>query len=191
MAINHLRYYFVLAVFRLKENFTDLKATGITYSLYCFFIWLLSHVWSRFQSSHSHFTYETVFLYVGITEMLFMSFISTRAISSGVEDFALFLARPRSWIGREIASNIGANFGRRLAFLGTLLIFSQLLQIQYSDYFLFLLRSLLLLVLLALPQALLASLFSALRLSYPQTEYFILPFSKPFFIPRRSLWPLK
>lgn len=173
-----LRYYLHLGSFRLREPFTDFRATGITYLLYCFFIWLLSHVWLKYHAAGSRFAYESVFLYIGVTEMLFMSFLSQRSIAGSTEDFALFLARPRSWVGRELTANIGTNLGKRLLFLTSLLVFALVLRIPWDLGFLG--RALLLLAALALPQALLATLFSTLRLSFPQTDYFILPFSKLF-----------
>lgn len=112
--------------------------------------------------------------------MLFMSFLNTRQISSGSEDFSLFLARPRSWLGREVTANIGTAFGKRLLFFLSLVIFASILQIAPEDPTGFVARSAFLIVVLALPQALIATLFSTLRLSYPQTDYFILPFSKLF-----------
>jgi hypothetical protein len=178
--IKSLRFYLVLAKFRMHEPFSDLKATGITYVLYCFFIWVLSQVWFRFKLAGSDFSYEKVFLYIGVTEMLFMSFLSSRAIISGSEDFALYLVRPRSWLGREIIGNIAANFGKRIIFCLCLLIFALFAQVAIEGRMQFVLRLIFLILVLALPQALLSSLFSALRLSYPQTEYFVLPFSKLF-----------
>lgn len=175
-----LRYYYLLLLFRLKEPFTDFRATGITYTLYCFFIWLLSNVWVKFSMQNSNFTYAEVFLYVGVTEMLFMSFLNSRMIASGTEDFALFLARPRSWAGREVVANIGSALGKRLLFAASLIGFSFLLSVHPENPGGFLLRVFVLIAALALPQALLATLFSALRLSYPQTDYFVLPFSKLF-----------
>lgn len=179
-AVAEFRYYGQLLVFRLKEPFTDFRATAITYGLYCFFVYLLAAVWQRFHAGESLFSYEQVFLYVGITELLFMSFLLPRQISGSTEDFALFLARPRSWVGREIAANIGAAAGKRLLFLACLLTFALLLGQLPDQPAGFCLRALFLLCVLALPQALLSTFFSSLRLSFPQTDYFILPFSKLF-----------
>lgn len=175
-----IRFYYLLMVFRLREPMTDFKATGITYLLYCFFIWLLSNVWLKYNSQHSQFNYSQVFLYIGVTEMLFMSFLSLRAITAGSEDFALFLARPRSWVARELAANIGSSLGKRVLFALSLVVFSMLVQVHIENLTDFVLRILLLFLVMAIPQALIATLFSSLRLSYPQTGYFILPFSKLF-----------
>jgi hypothetical protein len=178
--IAECRYYYHLFVFRLREPFTDFRATGITYTLYCFFVWLLAQVWLKFNLQSGSFTYAHVLLYIGVTEMLFMSFLNLRLIMSGSEDFALFLARPRSWIGREVIGNMGTAFGKRLLFCLSLLVFSACLGALPEDLFGFSARIALLLILLAVPQALLMTLFSTLRLSYPQTDYFVFPFSKLF-----------
>lgn len=90
-----LRYYFIIAWFRFRENFTDLRATFIVYLLYAFFTWLLSNIWVKYNSLASHFRHEDIILYVGITELLFMSFLNGKAIRQSTEDFALSLARPR------------------------------------------------------------------------------------------------
>lgn len=175
-----LRYYFFLFKFKFKEPFSDLKATGITYALYCFFIWILAHVWLKFNSTNSVFTFETVIVYIGISELFFMSFLSTRQLNEATEDFSLFLARPRSWLGREIIGNMAMNFGKRSLYLLTLILFIFAIQITRLNIIDILLRASVFLILLALPQALLATMFSTLKLSYPQTDYFVLPFSKLF-----------
>lgn len=174
------RYYVRLAYFRMREPFTDFRATGITYLLYCFFIWLLSRVWLKFNGGTSDFTYAEVFFYIGVTEMLFMSFLNARLITTGSEDFSLFLARPRSWMGRELAANIGSALGRRLLFCASLATLALLLQLAPEGLPGVAGRIAILLAVLAIPQALIATLFSALRLSFPQTDYFILPFGKLF-----------
>jgi hypothetical protein len=174
------RFYFTLGKFRFREPFTDIRSTGVTYFLYCFFIWLLSQVWFRYNAEGSVFSYAEVFLYIGVTEMLFMSFLNLRQISNGSEDFALFLTRPRSWLGREIVANIGSALGKRIMFLLSLMIFSSFLGLGPAHPLEFVGRVTILLGMLSLPQALIATLFSTLRLSYPQTDYFVLPFSKLF-----------
>lgn len=176
----NLRYYFVLAGFRMREPFTDFKATGVTYILYGFFIWILSRLWERYSSVGSDFKSGSIFFYIGVTELLFMSFLNSRAIVSGAEDFSLYLVRPRSWIFREIIGNIGAAFGKRILFLLSLVLFTIIFRKSYNDFLGFIFRTLFLIFILSLPQALLSSLFSALKLSFPQTEYFILPFGKVF-----------
>jgi hypothetical protein len=178
--LTEFRYYFLLMKFRLREPFTDFRATAITYTLYCFFIWLLSLVWLRYNAANSHFSYAQVFLYIGVTEMFFMSFLSTRLIASSTEDFSLFLARPRSWVGRELAANIGSSLGKRILFATSLIAFSYLLRVYPDHLGKFIARIVFLFIVLALPQALLSALFSSLRLSFPQSDYFILPFSKLF-----------
>lgn len=173
-------YYFKLMFFRMKEPLTDFKATGLTYLLFCFFIWMLSTVWLKFNAHKSLMTFSQVFIYVGITEMLFMSFVNSKQVIQGTEDFSLFLARPRSWIGRELVANIGLCFGKRILFVLSLLLFSFLLKTQPESLISFASRTAFFILLLALPQALLVTFFGTLRLSYPQTDYFILPFGKLF-----------
>ena len=175
-----LRYYWKLLLFRLREPFTDFRSTGITYSLYCFFVWLLSLVWIKFNSGASQFTLGQVFLYIGVTEMLFMSFLNLKQITGSTEDFVLFLARPRSWLAREIVGNIGTALGKRILFTLSLFALAYLLGRGPEDGLLLFGRLAVLWLVLALPQALLATLFSSLRLSYPQTDYFVFPFSKLF-----------
>ncbi|MGZ3694225.1 MAG: hypothetical protein ACXWQO_08485 [Bdellovibrionota bacterium] len=178
--LTELRYYFLLFKFRFREPFTDFRATAITYTLFCFFIWLLSLVWMRYHSVGSQFSYPQVFLYVGVTELFFMTFLSPRFIASSTEDFALFLARPRSWVWRELTANFGSALGKRILFGVVLIVFSFLLRMQPEHLLPFLCRLVFLLAALGPAQALLVALFSSLRLSFPQTDYFVLPFSKVF-----------
>jgi hypothetical protein len=178
--LSRLRYYFILGSFRAKEHFTDWSSNAIAYVLYCFFIWVLAFVWSKFKMLNSDFDYDHVFYYIGVTELLFMTFLSSRSIVSATEDFSLSLVRPRSWIAREIVANLGSCIGKRLLYFFALVVFSQIMRVHIEDFGQFIFRLFILMFLLALPQALLSTLFSALRLSFPQTDYFILPFGKLF-----------
>lgn len=173
-------FYLKYALFRAKEYFSDLRAVGITYFLYAFFILILSHVWQRFNSHRSILSFEQVFLYIGITEMLFMSFLNLGNINHGLEDFSLFLARPRSWMGRELLGNMGKCFAERICFFVTLVVVSFLAGNFPHDPGGFFLRTTCMVLLLSVPQSLLTGLFSALRLSFPQTEYFVYPVGKIF-----------
>ena len=177
-------YYARFAAFRFREPWSDLRASLAGYVLFAFFVLLLTQVWDRFQSAHSTFTKGEIVLYIGVTETFFMTFLRLRNIQGGMEDFAIFLAKPRSWIGREFFGNVGAAFGQRLGYLAALLLLLPLVNIFVAPIAAsmvgFAFRVAFLLVFLAVPQALLTALFSAFRLSFPQTDYFILPFSKLF-----------
>jgi hypothetical protein len=177
-------YYFRLAAFRFREPWTDLRASLASYALFAFFVILLTEVWQRFQSGHSLFAKGEIVLYVGVTETLFMTFLRMKNIQTGMEDFAIFLAKPRSWIGREFFGNIGSALGARLAYVATLLLLTFAVELYGIHIPValpgFLLRLAFLLVFLAVPQALLTALLSSFKLSFPQTDYFVLPFSKLF-----------
>ncbi|HPI41138.1 MAG TPA: hypothetical protein PLJ21_10065 [Pseudobdellovibrionaceae bacterium] len=175
-----IKYYFRVGFFRAKEQFSDLSSTFLVYILYGFFIWLLSYIWQRFNSAGSLFSYSEVVLYIGITELLFMSFLSGKQITSSAEDFALFLARPRSWLGRELSMNLGTSFAKRGLFTISLIGFSYIFDSFPPDFIYFILRLFLILLLLSVPQALMSALFSTLRLTFPMSDYFILPFGKLF-----------
>jgi len=177
-------YYARFATFRFREPWSDLRSSIASYALFGFFIILLTEVWERFQTGTSHFAKGEIILYIGVTEAFYMTFLRLRYIQGGMEDFAIFLAKPRSWIGREFFGNVGGALGSRLAHLLVLA-----LMVPFVHAFLtpvptelggFFARVTFLLLFLAVPQALLTSLFSALRLSFPQTDYFVLPFGKLF-----------
>ncbi len=109
-----------------------------------------------------------------------MTFLRTKLIRDGTEDFSLSLARPRSWIGRELFSYMGGAFGGRLAFLLVLILLAVLTRRQPADWWSFFARVFVILIVLAPCQALFVAVFSSLRLSFPQTDYFVLPVSKVF-----------
>lgn len=174
------KYYFRFAWFRLKEPWTDVLSNIAGYALYAFFMIILAEVWQRFQAATSSFVKSEVILYIGVTEMFYMTFLRKVNIVGGMEDFAVFLAKPRSWIGREFFGNVGAALGQRLAFLAVLVLLAVFVGALPGNPIPFLARILFLLVALAPSQALLTALFSSFRLSFPQTDYFILPFGKLF-----------
>ncbi len=177
-------YYLRLARFRFREPWTDLRSSLAGYALFAFFVLLLTEVWERFLAPTSTFTKGEIILYIGTTEALFMTFLRGKLIVGGMEDFAVFLAKPRSWLGREVCGNIGTALGGRLAYLATLLAMLPILIIAgvgfETNIAAYLGRVAIFLLLLALPQALLSTFLTSLRLSFPQTDYFILPFSKLF-----------
>ncbi len=174
------RYYFKLAWFRFREPFTDWKSTLVGHILFVFFVWFLSWMWLRFSAKNTQFTFQTILLYVGVTELLFLTFLRARSIQDGTEDFALFLARPRSWILRELFSHVGIAGGARLFYLLILVVITPFFGIPILPSLGFFARTLGLIILLAPAQALISTLFSALLLNFSQTRYFILPISKIF-----------
>ncbi len=182
--MGNFSYYLRFARFRFKEPWTDFRSSIPAYVLFAFFVILLTEVWERFQSGTSSFRKSEVLLYVGVTETFFMTFLRPKNIQTGMEDFAIYLAKPRSWIGREFFGNLGATFGTRLFYLATLAVLIPVLSLVTGPFTTnlggFFARVTFLLFFLAVPQALITVLFSSFKLSFPQTDYFILPFGKLF-----------
>lgn len=175
-----IRYYSHLSWFHFREPFSDLKTSFVTFFLYAFFVVLLSQLWQRYNSLNSLFIKSEVLLYLGVTESLFMTFLRSKNIITASEDFAIGLVRPRLWLVRECATLISTTLSQRLLFAAVLvptLVLSGAWPSQFPHVYL---RLFSIFVILALPQALISLTFSTLRLSFAQTDYFILPFGKIF-----------
>jgi hypothetical protein len=175
-----LRYYFHLSWFHFREPFSDLKTSFVTFFLYAFFVVLLTQLWQRYNSLNSLFIRNEVLLYIGVTESLFMTFLRSNSIVAASEDFAISLVRPRHWFIRECVTLLSTTFGQRLIFAAILIPTLALNGAWPSQFPVVYLRYFSIYVILALPQALISLTFSTLRLSFPQTDYFILPFGKIF-----------
>ena len=178
--MNQIRFYFHLFRFHLREGLSDLKSSLIGMVLFSFFVILLTQLWQRFSSKGSVFTTEEVFVYLGITETLYMTFLRTDAIRSASDEFLLSMVRPRSWLIQCFVKICGDTLAKRLGYFLMLiptLILVGVWKVQLFEVFL---RFLMMILVLSLPQAIFTLTFSTARLTLPQTEYLVLPFGKLF-----------
>ncbi len=173
-------FYLRYAWFQLRERFTDLGSSAAYLLLYPFFIWLLTQMWGRFNSYQGHYTKEEIFIYVSITELLFMTFLRSPFMQRSNADFSITLSRPRSWLTLTFFGQIGTTLGGRIIYTLTALVVLHLLGLNSKLIFLAYLRLFLLFPLLGVIEALMASVLASAQLLWHETRYLVLPITKIF-----------
>lgn len=177
-----LSFYFRNASFSFRESWTNLANSLVGFMLFPVFMFILARMWLKFNGHLQNYTYQEMLAYIGVTEILFMTFLRSGNINQASSDFSLSLARPRSWLGTQFSSLFGKTLGSRLVmmilFFPLLLLFG--LNIESSLHIVF--RLLLLLIPLGILQAFYSLLFSCAHVRWEMTSYLTLPFSKLFLI---------
>jgi hypothetical protein len=177
-----IRFHCRHSWFNLREQFSDLPAGLVANALIPFFVWILSRMWLRFNSFQNNFTLNEVVIYLGITEVLFMTFVRASNISRATGDFSISLVRPRSWLAMSFSGLVGRSLGGRVFMLAVLLVTFPWLGAGFSEGLFAILRLILLLPWLGLMQGLFSQFFAIAQVRWHQTEYFLLPFGKIFLV---------
>lgn len=175
-----LPFYLRYSWFQLRERFTDLGSSIAYLLLYPFFIWLLTQMWGKFNSYQGHYTREEVFVYVSVTELLFMTFLRSPFMQRSNGDFSITLARPRSWLMLTFFGQMGTTLGGRLIYMATALAVLHLLGLQSHFIFSAYARLIFLLPILGVIEALMASILASAQLLWHETRYLALPITKIF-----------
>ncbi len=178
--LKSIRFYFKYSWFNIKEQFSDLGSGIVGFLLFPFFIWLVARLWGRFNSYQGNYNFNEILLYVGATEILFMTFLRPPSLARASGDFSLSLARPRSWVAMSFSGLFGRCLGARTVFILLFLFIMPLLGVKLSLAFKVINRLFLLLPLLGVFQALVSLLFASAQVLWTETNYFILPVSKVF-----------
>lgn len=176
------RFHFRHAWFNIKEQFSDIPATLAANALIPFFVWMLSKVWERFNSHQQNFTLHEIVIYIGITELLFMTFVRLPSLNRASGDFSIALARPRAWPMMSFSGLYGRSFGSRIFMLLLLLAIFPLFGTSLGNIWDAVLRLFILLPWLGILQALFALFFATSQILWHQTNYFLLPFGKIFLV---------
>jgi len=177
-----LLFHFKHAWFNIKEQFSDIPTSLAANALVPFFVWVLSRVWERFNSHLGHYQLHEIVVYIGITELLFMTFVRLPSLNRASSDFSISLVRPRSWLAMSFSGLVGRSTGSRL-FMFIILIFTlPLLGAKPELVISALLRLIILLPWLGLIQGMFSLLFANSQVLWHQTNYFILPFGKIFLV---------
>jgi ABC-type uncharacterized transport system permease subunit len=177
-----LRFHFQNAKFNFQEQFTNFL-NGITGLLLLpMFMFVLAKMWQYFNSHLGNYTYKEMLAYIGVTEILFMSFIRSASIKASCGDFSLSLARPRSWLAMQFSANFGRVLGTRILMALTLLpifLFFQIPLITSLEVFL---RLMLLLIPLGIIQGMYSLLLASAAVKWEFTSHLALPISKIFLV---------
>lgn len=170
------------ATFSFRESMSNVANGIVGFLLFPLFMFILAKMWLKFNSHLGNYTYEEVLAYIGVTEILFMTFLRQGNINAASSDFSLSLARPRSWLAMQFSSLYGKTFGARLFMTGLFFPILLFFGISFQETVLIVSRALLLLLPLGVLQALYSLLFSSAHVRWEMTSYLTLPFSKLFLI---------
>lgn len=173
-------FYLRFALFQLRERFNDLGSSLAYIVMYPFFVWLLTQMWERFNASQGNYSKNEVYVYLAITELLFMGFMRSSFLQRFGSDFSLSLARPRSWLWMGFFGQVGTTSGTRLIYFAIACLTLPLLGVPGELMLSALGRLLLLLPLLGIAEALLANIMASAQVLWFETKYFMLPLSKIF-----------
>lgn len=177
-----LRFYFLFARFGFLEQFSNLANGLAGFLLFPLFMLVLASTWQKFSGHLGNYTFAEVAAYIGVTEVLFMTFLRAVYINRANGDFSLTLARPRSWLLMNGAALFGRCFGNRLVFVALLFPFALLFGISMEHALLLTLRLLLFVPILGIIQALYNLLFASAQILWAQVQNLTLPVGKMFLI---------
>jgi len=182
MSLAVLSFHFRNAKFSFREAWSNLANGLIGFLLFPLFMFILANMWEKFNGHLGNYTYKEMVAYIGVTEILFITFLRGANITGASSDFSLSLARPRSWLAMQFSALYGKTLGARLVmtslYFPLLLLFG--LDVHQSSQIL--VRLLILLLPLGILQALYSLLFSSAHVRWEMTSYLTLPFSKLFLI---------
>lgn len=180
--MNPLSFHLRNASFSFRESWTNLANGLLGFLLFPVFMFILAHMWLKFNSHLGNYNYQEMLAYIGVTEVLYMTFLRGGNIMLASGDFSLSLARPRSWLVTQGSALFGKTLGSRLV-MTTLLFFLLILfgiglQTSLTTVF----RLSVLLIPLGFMQVFYSLLFSCAQVRWEMTTYLTLPFSKLFLV---------
>lgn len=182
LTLESARFHVRHAWFNIREQFADLRAVLASNAVLPFFVWLLSRVWERFNGSRGNFTLSEVVIYIGIGEVLYMTFVRPASISRASGDFSLALARPRSWLMTSFSGIAGRALGGRILMLLMLAPVLPALGADPRTVLTATIRFGMMLGWLTVLQGLVALLFASAQILWHQIDYFLLPVGKVFLV---------
>jgi hypothetical protein len=175
-------FHFKNAFFSFRESWTNLINSIVGFMLFPVFMFVLSKMWQKFNGHLGNYTYKEMLAYIGVTEILFMTFLRSGNVLTASSDFSLSLARPRSWPATQFSALFGKTLGARLVLTALLLPLLILFGLDLHFSLTIILRLLGFLVPLGIFQALYSLLFSSAHVRFEVTNYLTLPFGKLFLI---------
>jgi hypothetical protein len=182
MKASGVTFHFRNAAFSFREAWTNLANGVVGFMLFPVFMFILAKMWQKFNGQLGNYTYKEMLAYIGVTEILFMTFLRTGNIHQASSDFSISLARPRSWLVTQFSALYGKTLGARLVMTCIFFPLILLFGLEFLDSLGIVWRLLILLLPLGILQALYSLLFSCAQVRWEITNYLTLPFSKLFLI---------
>ncbi|PJD94647.1 MAG: hypothetical protein CK425_11105, partial [Parachlamydia sp.] len=184
-----LKFYSKFALFSIREEQSSLSGTLGGLLLYPCFIWIYSKLWLGLNDNFTSLGLEGLFVYIGLTEILFMTSLREPLIDRACSDFALSFVRPRSWPTYVTVSIYSRTICRRLLYLS---LFMLIMPLVMRDFTLSIiaLRFLIFLPLVTIVDTLYSFLFTTLQIRFYTLKNFRMLFGKLFLIFGGVLAPL-
>lgn len=176
------RFHYQNARFNFLEQFSNFL-NGLTGLLLLpMFMFVLAKMWLYFNSHLGNYTFKEMLAYIGVTEVLFMTFLRSTSTRAAVGDFSISLARPRSWLAMQFSAIFGRTLGSRILMTITLFPIFMLFQISLHDSLQVFVRLMFFLIPLGIVQGLITLILASASVKWAATEYLGLPISKIFLI---------
>lgn len=185
-----VKFYRKFALFSVQEEQSSLSSTIAGFILYPCFIWIFSKLWLGLNQNTSMFGTATLFAYIGLTEILFMTTLRAPLIDRGSTDFSLSFVRPRNWPIYTSVSIFSRTFYRRALFL---LLYIIIMPLFTNDFLLSTnaaIRFLIFLPLLTLIDTFYSFILTCIQVQFYAVKTFRLLFGKLFLIFGGVLAPL-
>ena len=187
---NTAKFYAQFALFSLKEEFSSFSALLGGILLYPCFIWIFSKLWLGLNNNISTLSSDSLYLYIGLTEILFMTGLREPIIDKGSTDFSLSFIRPRSWPVYTSVSIYSKTLCRRLLYLIIFLFITPFFTGNLFFSILVAMRFLLFLPLITMLDILYSFLLTAIQIRFFTIKNFRMLIGKLFLIFGGVLAPL-
>ncbi len=185
-----VKFYSRFALFSIQEEQSSLSTTIAGFVLYPCFIWIFSKLWLGLNHDTSTFGNITLFAYIGLTEILFMTTLREPLIDRGSTDFSLSFVRPRWWSIYTSTSIFSRTLYRRVLYLALYVLIMPLFTKSFSLSAHASLRFIAVLPLLSLLDTLYSFIFTCFQVRFYAIKTFRLLFGKLFLIFGGVLAPL-
>ena len=110
-------FYLKNSIFGFMEEWSSISHALAQCLLYPFFVWMFARLWAGLSESHNTFNFSELLIYIGLTEIIFLTSLRGPLVDIAVTDFSITLTKPRCWpiyVGSLI---FGRQLGRRLILL--------------------------------------------------------------------------
>lgn len=188
--IQTLKFYGTLSIFSIKEEQSSLSTTLASLILYPCFIWIFSKLWLGLNNNVSTLGTVTLFAYIGLTEILFMTTLRESFIDKASSDFSLSFVRPRIWPLYISISIYSRTLFRRIVYLLLYIIIIPFFMGSFELPLLAAMRFLLFLPLITILESMYSFLLTCIQIRFYSIKNFRMLFGKLFLIFGGVLAPL-
>lgn len=188
--IQTLKFYSKLSAFSIKEEQSSLSATLASLILYPCFIWIFSKLWLGLNNNVSTFGTVTLFAYIGLTEILFMTSLREPFIDRASSDFSLSFVRPRIWPLYTSISIYSRTLFRRMVYLLLYVLIVPIFTNNFELSWRAAMRFILFLLLITILESMYSFLLTCVQIRFYSIKNFRMLFGKLFLIFGGVLAPL-